>query len=155
MDSIISLHDTSGIHFQWSYYFNIASNIVHDSIFDYLSLNMKMFTATRWQAVTYLLGVCLFSIAFLVFLNSSVSFVITTLIKEKTHVGDAVGSLGFADEVLAIVACPFWGVISDRLGVRIVSTRAFCLPPRPISFDPIRPQSIADYIQRSVLWGTL
>jgi len=84
-----------------------------------------MFTATRLQAVTYLLGVCLFSIAFLVFLNSSVSFVITTLIKQRTQVGDAVGTLGFADELVALVACPAWGVISDRLGVRTVGTPVF------------------------------
>lgn len=80
----------------------------------------RMFTATRLQAVTYLLGVCFFSIAFLVFLNSSLSFVITTLIKQRTHVGDAVGTLGFADELVALVACPAWGMISDRLGVRTV-----------------------------------
>lgn len=80
-----------------------------------------MFTATRAQAVTYLLGVCLFSIAFLVFLNSSVSFVITTLIGQRTEVGDAVGTLGFADELVALVACPAWGVLSDRIGVRTVS----------------------------------
>ena len=80
-----------------------------------------MFTATRLQAVTYLLGVCLFSIAFLVFLNSSVSFVITDLIGQRTRVGDAVGTLGFADELVVLIACPAWGVISDRLGVRMVS----------------------------------
>ena len=79
-----------------------------------------MFTTTRWQAFTYLLGVCLFSIAFLVYINSSVSFVITTLIMQRTQVGDAVGTLGFADELVALVACPAWGAISDRLGVRTV-----------------------------------
>lgn len=81
-----------------------------------------MFTTTRLQAVTYLLGVCLFSIAFLVFLNSTLSFVITRLIKQRTHIGDAVGTLGFADELVALVACPAWGVISDRLGVRTVGS---------------------------------
>lgn len=60
-------------------------------------------------------------IAFLVFLNSSVSFVITNLIGQRTKVGDAVGTLGFADELVALVACPAWGVMSDRLGVRMVS----------------------------------
>lgn len=85
-----------------------------------------MFTATRVQATTYLLGVCLFSIAFLVFLNSSVSFVITTLIGQTTKVGDAVGTLGFADELVALVACPAWGVLSDRLGVRTVSVLFPC-----------------------------
>jgi MFS family permease len=79
-----------------------------------------MFTATRLQIASYLLGVCPFSIAFLVFLNSSVSFVVTDLIHLKHGVGDAVGTLGFADELLALVACPFWGILSDRVGVRSV-----------------------------------
>jgi MFS family permease len=79
-----------------------------------------MFTATYLQAATYLLGVCLFSISFLVFLNASVSFVITDIIKERHGVGNAVGTLGFADELVALVACPVWGVLSDRIGVKIV-----------------------------------
>ncbi len=79
-----------------------------------------MFTATKLQVATYLLGVCPFSIAFLVFLNSSVSFVVTDLIGRREKVGDAVGSLGFADELLALVACPLWGLLSDKIGVRYV-----------------------------------
>lgn len=75
---------------------------------------------TNVQSTTYLLSVCLFSISFLVFLNSSVSFVITDLIGIKTGVGDLVGTLGFADELVALLACPFWGLLSDRVGVRIV-----------------------------------
>jgi Na+/H+ antiporter NhaA len=35
------------------------------------------FTASRTQIASYLFGVALFSISFLVFLNSSISFVIT------------------------------------------------------------------------------
>ena len=84
-----------------------------------------MFTATRVQAASYLLGVCLFSISFLVFLNSSVSFVITDLLKQKDGVGNAVGTLGFADELVAILACPLWGVASDRIGVRTVRILLF------------------------------
>lgn len=80
-----------------------------------------MFTASRLQAATYLFGVCLFSISFLVFLNSSVSFVITDLLKVRDGVGDAVGTLGFADELVALAACPAWGMLSDRIGVRNVS----------------------------------
>ncbi|KAI9761753.1 MAG: hypothetical protein M4579_000847 [Chaenotheca gracillima] len=79
-----------------------------------------MLTSTRPQAATYLLCVCLFSISFLVFLNSSVSFVITELIGVKDGVGNLVGTLGFADEIVALVACPLWGVLSDRVGVRTV-----------------------------------
>ena len=51
-----------------------------------------MFTATRTQAATYLLGVCLFSISFLVFLNSSISFVVTDLLNQRHDVGNAVVS---------------------------------------------------------------
>ena len=87
-----------------------------------------MFTASRIQAVTYLLGVCLFSISFLVFLNSSISFVVTDLIGERQGVGNAVGTLGFADELVVLVACPVWGMVSDRwLGVRLVSFE-WCFP---------------------------
>jgi MFS family permease len=73
------------------------------------------------QALTYLLGISLFSISFLVFLNSSISFVITDLIGVKDGVGDIVGTLGFVDELVALVACPVWGLVSDRLGVRMVA----------------------------------
>jgi MFS family permease len=78
-------------------------------------------STTPLQATTYLLGISLFSISFLVFLNSSVSFVITDVIGIKTGVGDIVGTLGFVDELVALVACPLWGLVSDRLGVRLVA----------------------------------
>ncbi|KAI9740658.1 MAG: hypothetical protein M1818_004622 [Claussenomyces sp. TS43310] len=80
------------------------------------------FTAgiTTLQASTYVFFVCLFSISFLVFLNSSVSFVITDLLDIKHGVGDLVGTLGFVDELVALVACPVWGILSDRIGVRWV-----------------------------------
>lgn len=88
-----------------------------------------MFKATRLQVATYLFGVCPFSIAFLVFLNSSVSFVITDLIGREHGVGDAVGTLGFADELLALVACPLWGVLSDRMGLHFVRLVAALVKP--------------------------
>lgn len=75
---------------------------------------------TTLQALTYLLFISLFSISFLVFLNSSISFVVTDLLNLHQDVGDKVGNLGFADELVALVACPFWGLVSDRLGVRWV-----------------------------------
>lgn len=83
-------------------------------------------TTTR-QAVTYLLGISLFSISFLVFLNSSLSFVITDLIGVKEGVGDIVGTLGFADEIVALIACPAWGLVSDRLGVRQVAVVGYSI----------------------------
>ena len=85
------------------------------------------FTANRWQVLTYLLGVALFSIAFLVFVTSSVSWVITDLLGRRSGVGDAVGTLGFADELVALVACPAWGIISDRIGVRAVAVFGYTI----------------------------
>ena len=84
-------------------------------------------STTTLQAVTYLLGISLFSISFLVFLNSSVSFVITDLIGVKHGVGDIVGTLGFVDELVALVACPLWGLLSDRLGVRLVAVIGYAI----------------------------
>jgi MFS family permease len=89
-----------------------------------LGLNI---TASRGQAATYFLCVCLFSISFLVFLNSAVSFVITERIGQKNNVGDAVGTLGFADELVALVACPLWGALSDQIGVRYVVVTGYSI----------------------------
>lgn len=88
---------------------------------------MLGFTATRTQVATYLFGVALFSISFLVFLNSSISFVITQRIGQAHKVGDAVGTLGFADELLALIACPAWGLLSDRVGVRSVAVIGYTI----------------------------
>ena len=68
-----------------------------------------------------IVDVCCLLFAFLVFINSSISFVVTDLIGLHDGEGDAVGTLGFADELLALAACPLWGVISDQIGVRHVS----------------------------------
>jgi MFS family permease len=84
-------------------------------------------STTPLQALTYLLGISLFSISFLVFLNSSVSFVITDLIGVKEGVGDVVGTLGFVDEVVALIACPVWGLVSDRAGVRNVAVTGYAI----------------------------
>ncbi|KAH8673581.1 hypothetical protein BX600DRAFT_508830 [Xylariales sp. PMI_506] len=84
-------------------------------------------STTPVQATTYLLGISLFSISFLVFLNSAVSFVITDLIGIKHNVGDIVGTLGFVDELVALVACPVWGLASDRLGVRWVAVVGYAV----------------------------
>ncbi|KAH7126912.1 hypothetical protein B0J11DRAFT_433542 [Dendryphion nanum] len=88
---------------------------------------MLGFTASRIQIGAYLFGVALFSISFLVFLNSSVSFVITERIGQKHDVGNAVGTLGFADELVALVACPVWGLLSDRIGVRSVAVLGYTI----------------------------
>lgn len=85
------------------------------------------FTASRTQIGAYLFGVALFSISFLVFLNSSISFVITQRIGQAHNVGDAVGTLGFVDELVALGACPAWGLLSDRVGVRSVAVLGYAI----------------------------
>jgi len=85
------------------------------------------FTTTHVQTSTYLICVCLFSISFLVFLNATVSFVITDRIGQKTRVGDAVGTLGFADELIVLIACPIWGVLSDRIGLRTIAVGGYVI----------------------------
>ena len=45
---------------------------------------------------------------------------ITDLLGIDKGIGDFVGTLGFVDELVALVACPIWGMLSDRLGVRTV-----------------------------------
>ena len=85
------------------------------------------FTANPLQVSAYLGGIALFSISFLVFINASISFVITDVIGQKSGVGNAVGTLGFADELVALVACPLWGLVSDRIGVRWVAVAGYCV----------------------------
>jgi MFS family permease len=85
------------------------------------------FTASRTQIASYLFGVALFSISFLVFLNSSISFVITQRIGQSRNVGGAVGTLGFVDELVALIACPAWGLLSDRVGVRSVAVMGYSI----------------------------
>lgn len=95
--------------------------LVHRSLPGTGNLNTgRSAMATKLQLTTYLLGVCLFSICFLVFVNASVSFVITDVVHQKKDVGNAAGTLGFADELLAVVTCPLWGLLSDRVGFRNV-----------------------------------
>ena len=52
---------------------------------------------------------------------------ITDLIGVKDGVGDLVGTLGFVDELVALVACPLWGILSDRLGVRTVCVLGYTI----------------------------
>ena len=87
----------------------------------------RIFTAGYVQVTTYLVGVTMGTIALLVFLNASISFVITDLIGQKINVGDATGTLGLADELVIIFFSPIWGSISDHIGVQIVCALGFTL----------------------------
>lgn len=75
------------------------------------------------HAVTFLFAVPVFSISFLVFLNSSLSFLLSNLFHvAPSELGSVVGTLGFVDELVAVITTPLWGVVSDgRLGTRGVT----------------------------------
>lgn len=38
-----------------------------------------------------------------------------------------VGTLGFVDELVALIACPVWGMISDRVGVSNVTVAGYLI----------------------------
>jgi len=94
----------------------------------YLLRRLPLSPAVRpLHATTYLFAVPLFSIAFLVFLNSSLSFLLTHLFHvSPKKLGSIVGTLGFVDELVAIFAAPIWGLISDgRVGTRGVASMGY------------------------------
>lgn len=72
------------------------------------------------HVTTYLVFLVLSSIALFVFLNSTISFVVTDIleIRHGRHgqniLGDIVGTLGLVDELTVIVSAPLWGLLSDR-----------------------------------------
>ncbi|KAK9458491.1 major facilitator superfamily domain-containing protein [Lipomyces oligophaga] len=83
-------------------------------------------TVTKLNVIAYLFS-CFCSIAFLVFLNATQSFVITVLLHFRQHIGDYVGTLGFVDELVSVVMCPLWGTLSDKIGTRTVAATAYLL----------------------------
>ncbi|KAK6524367.1 hypothetical protein TWF281_011275 [Arthrobotrys megalospora] len=78
-------------------------------------------------SLTYLFAICLFSISFLVFLNSALSFVVTDLFGITDGVGSIVGTLGFVDELVAVFMVIFWGALSDRIGTRMIAVSGYIL----------------------------
>ena len=46
---------------------------------------------------------------------------ITDILHRHTRIGDAVGTLGFADELVVLIMSPLSGYASDKIGVRPVS----------------------------------
>lgn len=65
---------------------------------------------------------CMATIAFVVFMASTQSFILTDLLGMTTGIGHALGNLAFADELLTIAVSPLWGVLSDKIGTRPVAS---------------------------------
>ena len=87
------------------------------------SLLLSLPAPTTPRHVTiYLFFLVLSSISLFVFLNSTISFIVTDILeirrgKHGTNVlGDIVGTLGLVDEIIVIVTAPLWGICSDRWG---------------------------------------
>ncbi|KAF8452973.1 hypothetical protein BGX38DRAFT_1180004 [Terfezia claveryi] len=83
----------------------------------YLSLSLPAPTTTKHVTI-YLLFLVLSSISLFVFLNSTISFIISDILEIRggEHLGNIVGTLGFVDEIIVIVSAPVWGIVSDRWG---------------------------------------
>lgn len=61
---------------------------------------------------------CFFNVSFMVFMSSTQSFFLTDVLGISTKVGDYIGTLGFADELMSISLSPFLGALSDKIGAK-------------------------------------
>ncbi|KAJ3370191.1 hypothetical protein GGF31_004248 [Allomyces arbusculus] len=68
-----------------------------------------------------------FTVAFFVYMSSATAFVLSEILGLKEGQGNAAGSLAFYDELLSMVMVVVWGVLSDRVGRRVVCTIGFLL----------------------------
>lgn len=60
---------------------------------------------------------CTLSIASLVFINATQTFVLIDILSyPRGLIGNASGSLAFADEILSLMLVSLWGLLSDRIG---------------------------------------
>lgn len=62
------------------------------------------------------------------YLNASQAFILTNVIGVNANkLGDATGSLALYDELVSLAAVLVWGVLSDKIGRRIVYTLGFLI----------------------------
>ncbi|GAO49798.1 MFS general substrate transporter [Saitoella complicata NRRL Y-17804] len=89
---------------------------------DQPTINRKHLSAHLLHALT--------TISLLVSLSSLTPFLLRTLLNPPTPphlIGTRAGDLGFVDECVSLVAALGWGVVSDRVGVRVVVGVGFVL----------------------------
>ncbi|ODV64145.1 MFS transporter, partial [Ascoidea rubescens DSM 1968] len=75
---------------------------------------------TLTNAVGYFLS-CFFSISFIVFLTSTQPFFLTDILGISNKIGNYIGTLTFADEILSIITSPLFGALSDKIGTRPIT----------------------------------
>jgi MFS family permease len=74
--------------------------------------------------IFYLLA-CAITIALFVFMNASQPFVLSILHGVDKNAGDANASLVFYDQILSIALLGTWGVVSDKIGRRVIFVLGF------------------------------
>lgn len=75
---------------------------------------------TDYKPINFIgfLFACFSAISFTVFMTSTQTFFITDVLGISQRLGSYVGTLGFCDELLALILVPFIGAWSDRVGSR-------------------------------------
>lgn len=81
---------------------------------------------TTFNFVAYLVCV-FFSIMFVVFINQIQTFVLTFVLKKTSDLGNLLGTFTLWDEVVSIIFVCVWGIVSDRIGRRIVFSLGFAI----------------------------
>jgi MFS family permease len=78
----------------------------------------KPYTKLNFLAFAF---ACFSTISFAVFLSSTQAFFLTDVLGVSTKIGDYVGTLGVADELLSMSVSPFLGALSDKIGAKYIS----------------------------------
>lgn len=99
------------------------------------------------------------SIASLVFINATQTFVLIDILNyPRNLIGNASGSLAFADELLSLVFVSFWGLLSDRIGRGLVMAAGLGFMSLSIALYPwaacVFPANVPDFF-RSLLFFRL
>nr|QFR37081.1 MFS transporter [Cyberlindnera americana] len=78
----------------------------------------KPYTKLNFVSFTF---ACFCTISFVVFMSSTQSFFLTDVLGISTKIGDYIGTLGFADELVSMAISPFLGALSDKIGAKYIS----------------------------------
>lgn len=65
---------------------------------------------------------CFSTISFVVFLTSTQPFFLTDVLGVTDKIGDYIGTLGVADELVSMAVSPFLGALSDKVGAKYISS---------------------------------
>ena len=77
--------------------------------------------------IAYLLA-CLFTISIFVFFNSMQTFVLSLILQvPNTRLASTGGSLVFFDQLLSILLLGSWGIVSDKMGRRVIFSLGFII----------------------------